>query len=282
MLNQETINNIQMLYAGGLSKTAIAKQLNVSTTTVGKYTKDTKVVKDEMVGKTFGSLTVIQRLEKNPNLASRCIRYLCKCQCGKEIEVNGNSLRTGHTTSCGCSRKGTTAKDLTNMFSGEIKFLYPTEERQDRHIVWQCQCSCGRYIKLTSHEFGHTKSCGCVKESLGEKLIKQILVDNNVEFQTQYRFEDCAYKRSLPFDFAIFEKGSLICLIEYNGQQHYQITGGWNTKEQFELRQERDRIKEQYCDKNNIKLIIIPYFEYDNLNWEYLKGLIYDGLSSNS
>ena len=60
MLNQETINNIQTLYAGGLSKTAIAKQLNVSTTTVGKYTKDIKVVKDEMVDKTFGYLTVIQ------------------------------------------------------------------------------------------------------------------------------------------------------------------------------------------------------------------------------
>lgn len=282
MLNQETINNIQTLYAGGLSKTAIAKQLNVSTTTVGKYTKDIKVVKDEMVDKTFGSLTVIQRLEKNPNLASRCIRYLCKCQCGKEIEVNGNSLRTGHTTSCGCSRKGTTTKDLTNMISGEVTFLHPTEERQDGHVVWQCKCSCGREIKLTSHEFGNTKSCGCIKESFGEKRIREILEEQNIEFQTQYKFDNCIYIRELPFDFAIFKNGELLCLIEYNGQQHYKTTGGWNNEERLAEQQTRDFIKQTYCIKYNIKLIIIPYWEYENLSWEYLKGMIYDGLSSNS
>ena len=171
MLTQETIKKIQTLYANGLSKSAIAKQLNISATTVTKYTKDTKVVADEMVGKTFGSLLVVKRLEKNPDLASRCIRYLCKCNCGKEVEVNGNSLRTGHTTSCGCSRKGINQKDLTNLTSGEITFLFPTNERNDRHVIWQCQCSCGKQIKMSSHEFGHTKSCGCVKESLGEKRI---------------------------------------------------------------------------------------------------------------
>ena len=79
MLTQETIKKIQTLYANGLSKSAIAKQLNISATTVTKYTKDTKVIADEMGGKPFGSLLVVKRLEKNPDLASRCIRYLCKC-----------------------------------------------------------------------------------------------------------------------------------------------------------------------------------------------------------
>lgn len=282
MLSQEIINNIQDLYANGLSKTAIAKQLNISTTTVGKYTKGISIVKDKMIGKSFGSLTVIERLEKNPNLANRCIRYLCRCVCGKEIEVNGNSLRTRHTTSCGCSRKGTTTKDLTNKFSGEIKFLYPTTERQDGHVVWQCECSCGRLIKLTSHDFGHTKSCGCLKESGGEKLIKQILTDNHIEFQTQYKFEDCVHIKPLPFDFAIFKNNQLRCLIEYNGEQHYKSTGGWNTKEHLLEQQVRDFIKLEYCKKKGIKLITIPYWEYENITWEYLKGKMDYELSSNS
>jgi hypothetical protein len=233
MLTQETIKKIQTLYANGLSKSAIAKQLNISATTVTKYTKNIKVVADEMVGKTFGSLLVVKRLEKNPDLASRCIRYLCKCNCGKEVEVNGNSLRTGHTTSCGCSRKGMNQKDLTNLTSGEITFLFPTNERDDRHVIWQCQCSCGKQIKLSSHEFGHTKSCGCVKESLGEKRIKDILESHGIDFQTQYKFENCDHIRALPFDFAIFKNKQLFCLIEYNGQQHYEATSGWNTKERL-------------------------------------------------
>lgn len=282
MLTQDIINKIQTLYAGGLSKTAIAKEVNVSATTVTKYTKNIKIIADEMVGKTFGSLTVVKRLEKNPSLASRCIRYLCKCECGKEVEVNGNSLRTGHTTSCGCSRKGINTKDLTNLTSGEITFLFLTEKRNDRHIIWQCQCSCGKQVELSSHEFGHTKSCGCIKESLGEKRIKEILEEQKIDFQTQYRFKDCIYTRELPFDFAIFKDRELYCLIEYNGQQHYEVTGGWNNEEHLREQQTRDFIKQAYCAKYGIKLIIVPYWEYENITWEFLKGKMDYGLSSNS
>ena len=282
MLAQETIEKIQTLYANGLSKSAIARQLNISATTITKYTKNIKVVADEMVGKTFGSLLVVKRLEKNPDLASRCIRYLCKCNCGKEVEVNGNSLRTGHTTSCGCSRKRLNQKDLTNLTSGEITFLFPTNERNDGHVIWQCQCSCGKQIKLSSHEFGYRKSCGCIKESLGEKRIQEILKEQGIDFQTQYKFKDCIFTRELPFDFAIFKNEELYCLIEYNGQQHYEITGGWNNEERFREQQVRDFIKQAYCTKYGIKLIIIPYWEYEDITWDYLKGKMNYGLSSNS
>ena len=37
------------------------------------------------------------------------------------------------------------------------------------------------------------------------------------------------------------------------------------TKEIFELAQQRDKIKEQYCVENNITLIIIPYTEENKL-----------------
>ena len=30
--------------------------------------------------------------------------YTCRCHCGKEFEVMGGSLLSGHTKSCGCSR----------------------------------------------------------------------------------------------------------------------------------------------------------------------------------
>lgn len=114
MLDKETIFKIKEQYQNGILKKNIAKNLNISLTTISKYTKDLIVEKDDMTDRTFGQLYVLKRLPKNPNLKSRCHRYLCRCSCGKEIEVNGNSLRTGHTTSCGCSRKGTTIKNLLN------------------------------------------------------------------------------------------------------------------------------------------------------------------------
>jgi hypothetical protein len=50
------------------------------------------------IGNVYGKLTVIS-MEKVDN---HCAFWNCKCECGNEIIVAGNHLRTGHTTSCGC------------------------------------------------------------------------------------------------------------------------------------------------------------------------------------
>lgn len=36
-------------------------------------------------------------------------------------------------------------------------------------------------------------------------------------------------------------------------------------EEQFQLRKIKDNIKTQYCEDNNIKLIRIPYWEFNNI-----------------
>lgn len=61
------------------------------------YTKHEKKVTDIM-GEKFGKLTVIKRsYNKNHR-----VRWLCKCECGKETIVDGANLRRGSTKSCGC------------------------------------------------------------------------------------------------------------------------------------------------------------------------------------
>jgi len=53
-----------------------------------------------MNGRRFGRLIVIEMSadrEKNGN-----IRWVCRCDCGKEHTVNGHSLRNGSIRSCGC------------------------------------------------------------------------------------------------------------------------------------------------------------------------------------
>jgi hypothetical protein len=46
---------------------------------------------------------------------------------------------------------------------------------------------------------------------------------------------------------------------EYNGRQHYEKVGYWQTDEEFESQKNRDRIKAELCQKSGINLIIIPY-----------------------
>lgn len=57
-----------------------------------------KFTDSDMVGKTFGRLTVIKRVGTKGN---QCL-FLCSCVCGNEAEVVGDSLRSGRTQSCGC------------------------------------------------------------------------------------------------------------------------------------------------------------------------------------
>ena len=53
----------------------------------------------DLTGKRFGRLTVIRRSYPNQGIYPM---WLCRCDCGNEKIINGGSLRSEHTKSCGC------------------------------------------------------------------------------------------------------------------------------------------------------------------------------------
>lgn len=72
-----------------------------------------------LVGERFGRLTVVERAD-----SKNChVRWLCKCDCGKECIVHGTSLKSGNTTSCGCY-KTENAKRLYSGVRQNDKRLY--------------------------------------------------------------------------------------------------------------------------------------------------------------
>lgn len=59
----------------------------------------------DLTGKKFGKLTVVERAEDHLTpKGKRQLKWLCQCECGKQVAVVGSSLRSGATTSCGCNR----------------------------------------------------------------------------------------------------------------------------------------------------------------------------------
>lgn len=66
------------------------------------------------------------------------------------------------------------------------------------------------------------------------------------------------------------------CCIEYDGISHYKPNeyGSWNTEESVKDTQYRDKVKDDYCSTHNIKMIRIPYWDYDILNKDYLLAKI--------
>ena len=99
------------------------------------------------------------------------------------------------------------------------------------------------------------------KKSKGELKIENLLKENNIKYKPQYSFTDLKHKDFLKFDFGILnEDGSLSHLIEYNGKQHYIYNNYFHkTIENFNDSQLKDRLKQDYCIKNNIPLYIIRY-----------------------
>ena len=58
----------------------------------------------DLKGERFVRLLVV---EETPHRnKSGNIKWLCKCECGKEVSVSGSNLKNGHTKSCGCLSRG--------------------------------------------------------------------------------------------------------------------------------------------------------------------------------
>ena len=53
-----------------------------------------------IIGQRYGKLTVIRRESRGSHAI-----FLCRCDCGREIVARGDSLRSGKTVSCGCSKR---------------------------------------------------------------------------------------------------------------------------------------------------------------------------------
>ena len=72
------------------------------------------------------------------------------------------------------------------------------------------------------------------------------------------------------FDFGVYENDKILYLIEFQGIQHYQAVDIFGGEEQFQLQCKYDSLKEEYCKKNKIPLIKIPYYDINKINIEYL------------
>lgn len=212
-------------------------------------------------------LTVIKQTKDNKFGKTQ---WSCKCDCGGYTIVDGNSLRSGKTKSCGCLQREKIASlnriDITGQKFGKLTVLYQTEERRNESTVWHCQCECGNYrdVILTNLTHGLTQSCGCIK-SRGEQKVASILTENNINFVREKRFDNVVAQtgKRLRYDFYLVDYN---CVIEYDGLQHYKYSNlGWNTKENLIKTQERDKLKNQYCADNDILLIRIPYTHYDDI-----------------
>ena len=137
-----------------------------------------------------------------------------------------------------------------------------SDEYEDAKSKIKIKCPKGHEYETTWNKFQQEKRCPICNESKGEREITKILDKLNIKYIKQYRFEDCKFKQCLPFDFYLPKYN---CCIEYDGRQHFEIVDYFGGLDGFIDTKIRDTIKNEYCKKNNIKLIRIPHWDYDKI-----------------
>lgn len=121
---------------------------------------------------------------------------------------------------------------------------------------------CPKHGEFLQSPSAHMRGQGCpsCKMSRGEKLIRTWLSNNKIDFKPHHCFDD--YKRRY-YDFYL--PGHNLC-IEYDGELHYIGPKRLGGEEKLKKRQLLDIEKTEYCIKNNIRLLRIPYFKIKDIN----------------
>lgn len=207
--------------------------------------KDKKIkIKHNKCGETFDSLAA------NVLRGSKC--PYCS---GKKVGESNNLVKL--------------RPDLAEEWDYEKNKITPNRVTlgSKRKVWWKCKK--GHSFECCIGDRTREKGviCPICTTSKGEIKIEEILLNDNIEYKRQYFFEDLkGDKRVLSFDFAILNKDKeLICLIEYDGEQHFEPVKYFGGVKAFNLCKKRDEKKNKYCYEKGIPIYRIPYWEFKNI-----------------
>ena len=107
--------------------------------------------------------------------------------------------------------------------------------------------------------------CKKCNSSKGETRIIRWLDENNIN----YIHDEPYFKDLIGFRNGLLRPDFILpdhkIWIEYDGRQHEEWCEGWQTKEEFEIQQTNDGIKDEYAKKYNWTLIRIKENDFNNI-----------------
>lgn len=210
------------------------------------------------VGQIYGVQKVLD-ITRDEN--TKQLKYKCECQnCGAISTFLSADFSKREYSSClQCKYL-----DIKNQHFGKLHALSRAYTINNKSY-WKCKCECGREVIVSRNYLmtSNMPNCGCLHCSQGEEKIKNLLLQNDIAFETQKVFADCRFPDTnalARFDFYLPEYN---LLIEYDGEQHYREVSIWS--DNLSEIQARDNFKTQWCLENQIQLKRISYKEIKNI-----------------
>lgn len=122
----------------------------------------------------FGNLTALYPTEDRKYGS---VVWMCKCSCGITVKKDAHALLRGDTKSCGCLKKK--KQDAQNKTFGKLFVIEAQDSKLSWKTIWKCRCQCGTYcyVSYSNLYFGHTRSCGCLRDQEHRTVIKGTVVE---------------------------------------------------------------------------------------------------------
>lgn len=255
---------------------------NAHTTSCGCLQRDVvseKLAKPFEIGEKIGYWVILGRAS---GYNGKGAYWHCRCICGAERDINGEHLRNGATTSCGCMQgQSVSEANLINLIGqrfGTLTVVQKSDKKVKGDVYWQCVCDCGNIIDTSGHNLrrGSTLSCGCLGMSHGEYHISDLLNNNHIDYiYNRGYFADLKNEDNnlLRYDFILFDNNHRpYRIIEFDGIQHNEPINFFGGFHSLLKTKKNDIIKNQYALSHNIPLVRIPYSKRDSMTLDDLLG----------
>lgn len=190
--------------------------------------------------------------------------------CGHKFKTTPNDFQQGKRCPlCAGNIVKTHEEFLTEVKSlvGDEYEVLSDYESVNKHVLMRHNI-CGHTYKVTPSNFVYReRRCSKCKYSKGEKAIEKFLLKHNLDFKPQFFFEDLTSEKDvyLRFDFAVIENNNVKCLIEYDGEFHFKAKSHFGGEKALKKQQLHDKKKNNFCEKHQIPLTRIPYWDYKNI-----------------
>jgi rubrerythrin len=202
------------------------------------------------------------------------VKIICK-KCGNIFEqMPDKHLKRNGCPNCSKYKKTNTAffiEKAKNIHGDKYDYSLVDYKNSKTKVKIICK-KCGNVFEQKPNV--HIQGSGCPNcrfmNPKNEAIIFDWLKLNNYLFERNKKFKDLKDKKLLSYDFYIPSKK---LLIEYNGEQHYKKINCFGGRKKLLIQKHHDWMKRKYAQKNGYSLLVIPYWEKDNMKKILLETL---------
>lgn len=222
--------------------------------------------------------------EINPNIkviskyinSSNYVEFEC-CLCDhKWLAKPGNILSGKGCPNCHHIATGNRCRKEHRQFINELSQINSRVKIHDTYagntIKLTTECLvCGHIWKAAPKTLLKNKGCPVCNSSKGEIKIFEYLSIKGIEFIHQQSFDNLLGLGGNPLSYDFYIP-KFNMLIEYQGIQHekpidFKGAGYQNAKYNLRIQKEHDKRKKDYAKYNQIELLEIWYWDYDNIEF---------------